>query len=221
PKSKSSMGGSSSGAAPDARLRPSGDLCKLSYCPTIRPSVNERKIHVSSPFAPRRSAGACGRRPTERAGGALVRSRRSRPGVYTGRRRDRGEDPRARAARGRRSSAGDRTGAAISSTSLDRARSAAAARKRGLDQASARRASGMRHALVLHDVTFVAVWEAMMVSEPEVAALAAMRRTQADLAALAAAHEAFKASPQGDPHAVEIVARFFELLGAAARNQVL
>jgi GntR family transcriptional regulator, transcriptional repressor for pyruvate dehydrogenase complex len=86
---------------------------------------------------------------------------------------------------------------------------------------AAQLASGMRHALVLHQVTFVAVWEAMMVIEPEVAAFAAMRRTQSDLTSLIAAHEAFKASPQGDPYAVEIVARFFELLGAAARNQVL
>jgi len=82
-------------------------------------------------------------------------------------------------------------------------------------------ASGMRHALVLHEVTFVAVWEAMMVIEPEVAALAATRRTAQDLNALIATHEAFKASPKGDPHAVEIVARFFELLGIASRNQVL
>lgn len=87
--------------------------------------------------------------------------------------------------------------------------------------AAAQLASGMRHALVLHDVTFVAVWEAMMVIEPEVAALAAMRRTQSDLQALQLAHEAFKASPKGDPHAVEIVGKFFELLGVAARNQVL
>lgn len=87
--------------------------------------------------------------------------------------------------------------------------------------AAAQLASRMRHALVLHDVTFVEVWEAMMVIEPEVAALAAMRRNQADLQALSAAHEAFKASPKGDPHAVEVVARFFELLGAASRNQVL
>ena len=87
--------------------------------------------------------------------------------------------------------------------------------------AAAQLASGMRHALVLHDVTFVAVWEAMMVIEPQVAALAATRRTQADLAALVTIHEAFKASPKGDPHAVEIVAQFFELLGAACRNQVL
>jgi GntR family transcriptional repressor for pyruvate dehydrogenase complex len=87
--------------------------------------------------------------------------------------------------------------------------------------AAAQLASGMRHALVLHDVTFVEVWEAMMVIEPEVAALAATRRSQADLSAMIAAHEAFKASPKGDPQAVEIVARFFEILGTASRNQVL
>ena len=52
-------------------------------------------------------------------------------------------------------------------------------------------ASGMRHALVLHDVSFVDVWEAMMVIEPEVAALAAARRTQTDLATLTQISEAF------------------------------
>lgn len=82
-------------------------------------------------------------------------------------------------------------------------------------------ASGMRHALVLHDVSFVDVWEAMMVIEPEVAALAATRRTQTDLAALTLASEAFRDSPEGDPDAVNIVATFFEVLGAASRNQVL
>lgn len=82
-------------------------------------------------------------------------------------------------------------------------------------------ASGMRHALVLHDVSFVDVWEAMMVIEPEVAALAAARRTQADLATLTQISEAFRASPEGDPDAVNIVASFFEALGAASRNQVL
>ena len=87
--------------------------------------------------------------------------------------------------------------------------------------AAAELASGMHHALVLHDVTFVEVWEAMMVIEPEVAALAAARRDQQDLQALTAVHAAFKSSPKGDPHAVEVVARFFELLGAAARNRVL
>jgi GntR family transcriptional repressor for pyruvate dehydrogenase complex len=57
---------------------------------------------------------------------------------------------------------------------------------------AAKVSSGMRHALVLHDVTFVDVWEAMMVIEPEVAALAATRRTQTDLDALAQAAEAFR-----------------------------
>jgi DNA-binding FadR family transcriptional regulator len=57
---------------------------------------------------------------------------------------------------------------------------------------AAKVSSGMRHALVLHDVTFVDVWEAMMVIEPEVAALAASRRTQTDLDALAQAAEAFR-----------------------------
>lgn len=82
-------------------------------------------------------------------------------------------------------------------------------------------ASGMRHALVLHNVSFVDVWEAMMVIEPEVAALAATRRTQTDLTALTQASEAFRDSPEGDPDAVNIVATFFEVLGAASRNQVL
>jgi GntR family transcriptional regulator, transcriptional repressor for pyruvate dehydrogenase complex len=86
---------------------------------------------------------------------------------------------------------------------------------------AAKIASGMRHALVLHNVTFVEVWEAMMVIEPEVAALAASRRTQVDLDALTQTMEAFRASPKGDPRAVELVGTFFELLGAAARNQVL
>jgi DNA-binding FadR family transcriptional regulator len=86
---------------------------------------------------------------------------------------------------------------------------------------AAKVASGMRHALVLHEVSFVDVWEAMMVIEPEVAALAAIRRTQADLAALTQTSEAFRESPEGDPGSVNIVAAFFEQLGAASRNQVL
>lgn len=86
---------------------------------------------------------------------------------------------------------------------------------------AAKVASGMRHALVLHEVSFVDVWEAMMVIEPEVAALAAMRRTQADLTALTLTNEAFRDSPEGDPDAVTIVGAFFEQLGEASRNKVL
>ena len=86
---------------------------------------------------------------------------------------------------------------------------------------AAKVASGMRQAFVLHGVSFVDVWEAMMVIEPEVAALAAVRRTPADLAALATLHEEFRSSPVGDVRAVALVASFFETLGAAARNHVL
>src|SRR5687768_10425179 len=86
---------------------------------------------------------------------------------------------------------------------------------------AAKVSSGMRHALVLHDVTFVDVWEAMMVIEPEVAALAAIRRTQTDLDALVQAAEAFRSWPKEDPNAVDVVADFFEAMGAASRNQVL
>jgi GntR family transcriptional regulator, transcriptional repressor for pyruvate dehydrogenase complex len=86
---------------------------------------------------------------------------------------------------------------------------------------AAKVASGMRHALVLHDVSFVDVWEAMMVIEPEVAALAASRRTQADLDLLAEASEAFKEWTPGKAGAEEVVATFFAILGAASRNQVL
>jgi GntR family transcriptional regulator, transcriptional repressor for pyruvate dehydrogenase complex len=86
---------------------------------------------------------------------------------------------------------------------------------------AAKVSSGMRHALVLHDVRFVDVWEAMMVIEPEVAALAATRRTQADLDALTRAAEAFRSWPKDDARVVEVVADFFEAMGAASRNQVL
>jgi GntR family transcriptional repressor for pyruvate dehydrogenase complex len=67
----------------------------------------------------------------------------------------------------------------------------------------------------------VDVWEAMRIIEPEAAALAAVRRTARELHALNAIAEAFRGSPRGDPRAVELVVEFFQLLGAAACNQVL
>lgn len=85
-------------------------------------------------------------------------------------------------------------------------------------------ASGMRQALVLHDVSFVAVWEAMMVIEPEVAALAATRRTQAQIDTLLEINRAVAALAPEAGNGQQAVARvidFFELLGVCARNQVL
>lgn len=87
--------------------------------------------------------------------------------------------------------------------------------------AASKVASGLRQALVLHDVSFVDVWEAMMIIEPEVAALAATRRSQADLEALARVSDTFRSWPAGDEGAVEVVAAFFEAMGLAARNRVL
>src|SRR5262245_55842561 len=81
-------------------------------------------------------------------------------------------------------------------------------------------ASGMRQALVLHEVSFVDVWEAMMVIEPEVAALAATRRTVSDIEALQRVSKAFDDATHMDA-AVENVTEFFELLGVCARNKVL
>lgn len=86
---------------------------------------------------------------------------------------------------------------------------------------AAKVASGMRQAILLHDVSFVDVWEAMRIIEPEVAALAAVRRAQTQLDALKAVAETFRASPRGDPRAVELVTEFFQLIGASAHNQVL
>ncbi len=81
-------------------------------------------------------------------------------------------------------------------------------------------ASGMRQALVLHEVSFVEVWEAMMVIEPEVAAMAATRRTPGDIDTLVRVSQAFIAEPRADV-AVELVAGFFEQIGVCARNKVL
>ena len=81
-------------------------------------------------------------------------------------------------------------------------------------------ASGMRQALVLHEVSFVEVWEAMMVIEPEVAALAATRRAPGDIEALVRISQAF-VSEQHSAVAVERVAEFFEMIGLCARNKVL
>ena len=81
-------------------------------------------------------------------------------------------------------------------------------------------ASGMRQALVLHEVSFVDVWEAMMVIEPEVAALAATRRNQADIDGLIRISQAFATATDSES-AVSLVTDFFELIGACARNQVL
>jgi len=82
-------------------------------------------------------------------------------------------------------------------------------------------AEGVSRALVLHDVTFLEVWEALTIMEPPLAAAAARQRTAADLAAMTAATARFESDNADTAQAVQHVAEFFRRLGAATRNQVL
>lgn len=77
-------------------------------------------------------------------------------------------------------------------------------------------AENVGRALVLHDVTFLNVWESMSMFEPPIAEAAARRRTQEDLAALqrAQANFAEHTSPR-------YVAEFFSAIAAATHNPVL
>ncbi len=80
--------------------------------------------------------------------------------------------------------------------------------------------AGVRRALVLHDVTFVDVWEALMILEPPLAAAAATRRSPADLERLQLAYHSVRAEPEAAP-TVQHVAEFFRALGEASGNTAL
>ena len=82
-------------------------------------------------------------------------------------------------------------------------------------------AAGVSHALLLHDVTVRDVWQALTILEPPLAELAASERTAEDLAAIAAAGEAFSAAGARTGEAVERCAEFFRALGRATHNPVL
>jgi GntR family transcriptional repressor for pyruvate dehydrogenase complex len=80
--------------------------------------------------------------------------------------------------------------------------------------------AGVRRALVLHDVTFLDVWEALMILEPPLAAAAATRRSTADCKQLAQAAQSVRAA-DGSSQAVVHVAEFFRALGEASGNPAL
>jgi DNA-binding FadR family transcriptional regulator len=82
-------------------------------------------------------------------------------------------------------------------------------------------AEGVSRALVLHDVTFLEVWEALSVIEPPIAETAARARTDADVLLLEAAAEDFAAHSAQTAEAVHRVAEFFRRVGHATHNQVL
>ena len=81
--------------------------------------------------------------------------------------------------------------------------------------------SGVSRALALHDVSFLDLWETMMALEPAAADLAAERRTDEDLAALAAAADKFKSNSADTPVAVSAVVEFFAAVASASGNPVL
>jgi GntR family transcriptional regulator, transcriptional repressor for pyruvate dehydrogenase complex len=80
-------------------------------------------------------------------------------------------------------------------------------------------ADGVSRALALHDVSIRDVWEGLMVLEPPIAAAAAHRRLEADLAAVEAT------LARGMDAATDAAARqaadFFRHIGEAAHNRVL
>jgi DNA-binding FadR family transcriptional regulator len=81
--------------------------------------------------------------------------------------------------------------------------------------------AGVSHALLLHDVTVRDVWEALSILEPPLARAAARARTAEDLAALAAAQEAFAAGLADTEQAVQQSAEVFRCIGRATHNPVL
>lgn len=82
-------------------------------------------------------------------------------------------------------------------------------------------AEGVSRALVLHDVTFLDVWESMSMFEPSIAETAARRRTEADMALLQQIRENFLLHKQDTARCVHHVAEFFGAIAQATRNPVL
>lgn len=82
-------------------------------------------------------------------------------------------------------------------------------------------AESVSRALMLHDVTFLDVWESMSMFEPPIAEAAARRRTAHDLASLQHAQESFTTHKDDTARCVHHVAEFFSLIAAATHNPVL
>jgi DNA-binding FadR family transcriptional regulator len=82
-------------------------------------------------------------------------------------------------------------------------------------------AEGVGRALVLHDVTYQNVWEALTILEPPIAEAAARRRTADDLALIAAAAASFAQDNEDTARAALHAADFFRAVGAATHNRIL
>jgi len=82
-------------------------------------------------------------------------------------------------------------------------------------------ASGISRALTLHGVTFMEVWEAMMLIEPQTAALAARKRDNAQLDELTALNQRCEIAANSGDDTVAAVVEFFRALARASNNRVL
>ena len=82
-------------------------------------------------------------------------------------------------------------------------------------------AEAITRGLVLHNVTFMEVWEALTLFEPPIAEVAARMRTDDDLVQVAAAVEQFATGNAETEAAVHRTAEFFRSVGRATHNQVL
>lgn len=82
-------------------------------------------------------------------------------------------------------------------------------------------AEGVSRALVLHDVTYLDIWEALTILEPPIAETAARRRTDADLALIAGAAGNFATDNTDTARAATHAAEFLRIVGAATHNRIL
>jgi DNA-binding FadR family transcriptional regulator len=82
-------------------------------------------------------------------------------------------------------------------------------------------AGAVTRGLVMHDVTFREVWEALTLLEPPIAESAARARTSADLTLIAGAAEQFAEDNTEARKAAHGSAEFFRSVGRATHNQVL
>jgi DNA-binding FadR family transcriptional regulator len=82
-------------------------------------------------------------------------------------------------------------------------------------------AEAVTRGLVLHDVTFMEVWEALTILEPPIAETAARARNTEDLAAIGAAAVCFATDNAEAAKAAHAAAEFFRAVVRATHNQIL
>ncbi|HEV7716829.1 MAG TPA: GntR family transcriptional regulator [Steroidobacteraceae bacterium] len=82
-------------------------------------------------------------------------------------------------------------------------------------------AEGVSRALVLHDVTYLDVWEALTILEPPIAETAARKRTEEDLERIVGAAGDFATDNADTAHAAFHASEFFRIVGVATQNRIL